>query len=298
MSVLVVCGGDSSEREISIKTGTAIFQALSNLKYDAELFICDSKKDCIETIIKKKPDVVFIALHGGFGEDGTLQAALEMYNIRYTGSNSLSSKICMNKFFTKAILKEYHIPTKKAFLVRDLNDIQYINEFPLCVKPNNEGSSIGVEFVYDKNQLEVVCAELLKKFKELLVEEKITGTEVTLSMLNGDCLPIIEIVPKRGFYNFENKYTKGSTEYIIPARISKFLVDEINMIGKKIYKALYCKGAIRIDMIIEKNTPYVLEVNTVPGMTQTSLLPNAAKSINISFEMLVEKILKSAYEGF
>ncbi len=298
MSILVVCGGDSSEKEISIKTGTAIFQALSNLKYDAEMFICDSKKDCIETIVKKKPDVVFIALHGGFGEDGTLQAALEMYNIRYTGSNSLSSKICMNKFFTKAILKEYHIPTKKAFLVKSINDIQHIVSFPLCIKPNNEGSSIGIEFAYDKTQLEIACIELFKKFKELLIEEKITGTEVTLSMLNGECLPLIEIAPKKGFYNYENKYTKGATEYIIPARVDKSIIDEINIIGKTIYKALYCKGAIRIDMIIERNVPYVLEVNTIPGMTQTSLLPSAAKSINISFEMLVDRILKSAYEGF
>ncbi len=298
MSILVVCGGDSSEKEISIKTGTAIFQALSNLKYDAEMFICDSKKDCIETIVKKKPDVVFIALHGGFGEDGTLQAALEMYNIKYTGSNSLSSKICMNKFFTKAILKEYHIPTKKAFLVKSINDIQHIVSFPLCIKPNNEGSSIGIEFAYDKTQLEIACIELFKKFKELLIEEKITGTEVTLSMLNGECLPLIEIAPKKGFYNYENKYTKGATEYIIPARVDKSIIDEINIIGKTIYKALYCKGAIRIDMIIERNVPYVLEVNTIPGMTQTSLLPSAAKSINISFEMLVDRILKSAYEGF
>ncbi len=298
MSILVVCGGDSSEKEISIKTGTAIFQALSNLKYDAEMFICDSKKDCIETIVKKKPDVVFIALHGGFGEDGTLQAALEMYNIRYTGSNSLSSKICMNKFFTKAILKEYHIPTKKAFLVKSINDIQHIVSFPLCIKPNNEGSSIGIEFAYDKTQLEIACIELFKKFKELLIEEKITGTEVTLSMLNGECLPLIEIAPKKGFYNYENKYTKGATEYIIPARVDKSIIDEINIIGKTIYKALYCKGAIRIDMIIERNVPYVLEVNTIPGMTQTSLLPSAAKSIDISFEMLVDRILKSAYEGF
>ncbi len=298
MSILVVCGGDSSEKEISIKTGTAIFQALSNLKYDAEMFICDSKKDCIETIVKKKPDVVFIALHGGFGEDGTLQAALEMYNIKYTGSNSLSSKICMNKFFTKAILKEYHIPTKKAFLAKSINDIQHIDSFPLCIKPNNEGSSIGIEFAYDKSQLEIACIELFKKFKELLIEEKITGSEVTLSMLNGECLPLIEIAPKKGFYNYENKYTKGATEYIIPARVDKSIIDEINIIGKTIYKALYCKGAIRIDMIIERNIPYVLEVNTIPGMTQTSLLPNAAKSVNISFEMLVDRILKSAYEGF
>lgn len=298
MSILVVCGGDSSEREISIKTGTAIYQALLNLKYDAENFICDSKKDCIETIVKKKPDIVFIALHGGFGEDGTLQAALEMYNIKYTGSNSLSSKICMNKFLTKSILKEYHIPTKNAFLVKSINDIEHIDNFPLCIKPNNEGSSIGVEFAYDKIQLEASCIELLKKFKELIIEEKITGTEVTLSMLNNECLPLIEIAPKRGFYDYSNKYTSGATQYIIPARVNKFIIDEINKIGKTIYKALYCKGAIRIDMIIEKNIPYVLEVNTVPGMTQTSLLPSAAKSINISFESLVEKILKSAYEGF
>jgi D-alanine-D-alanine ligase len=117
-------------------------------------------------------------------------------------------------------------------------------------------------------------------------------------MLNGECLPLIEIAPKNGFYDYQNKYTKGATEYIIPARVNQSIMDEINRIGKIIYKALLCKGAIRIDMMLEKNIPYVLEVNTIPGMTQTSLLPNAAKHVNISFDMLVEKILKSAYEGF
>ncbi|MGC9103054.1 D-alanine--D-alanine ligase family protein [Desulfurella multipotens] len=298
MSILVVCGGDSSEREVSIRSGSAIHQALLNLKYDAQKYICENKKDCIETILKKKPDVVFIALHGGFGEDGTLQAALEMHNIKYTGSNSLTSKVCMNKFFTKAILKEYHIPTKPAVLAKDIKDIININSFPVCIKPNNEGSSIGVEFAYDDIQLKAKFSELIKQFKELIIEEKITGTEVTLSMINSECLPLIEIAPKKGFYDYQNKYTSGATEYIIPARINQSTIDEINRIGKTIYKAFYCKGAIRIDMMIEKNIPYVLEINTIPGMTQTSLLPNAAKSVNINFEMLVEKILKSAYEGF
>ncbi|WP_291492991.1 D-alanine--D-alanine ligase [Desulfurella sp.] len=298
MSILVVCGGDSSEREVSIRSGGAIHQALLNLKYDAQKYICENKKDCIETILKKKPDIVFIALHGGFGEDGTLQAALEMHNIKYTGSNSLSSKVCMNKFFTKAILKEYHIPTKPAVLAKDIKDIENINSFPVCIKPNNEGSSIGVEFAYDNTQLQAKFSELIKQFKELIIEEKITGTEVTLSILNGECLPLIEIAPKKGFYDYQNKYTSGATEYIIPARINQSIINEINRIGKIIYKAFYCKGAIRIDMMIEKNIPYVLEINTIPGMTQTSLLPSAAKSINISFELLVEKILKSAYEGF
>jgi len=298
MSILVVCGGDSSEREVSIRSGGAIHQALLNLKYDAQKYICENKKDCIETILKKKPDIVFIALHGGFGEDGTLQAALEMHNIKYTGSNSLSSKVCMNKFFTKAILKEYHIPTKPAVLAKDIKDIININSFPVCIKPNNEGSSIGVEFAYDNTQLQAKFSELIKQFKELIIEEKITGTEVTLSILNGECLPLIEIAPKKGFYDYQNKYTSGATEYIIPARINQSIINEINRIGKIIYKAFYCKGAIRIDMMIEKNIPYVLEINTIPGMTQTSLLPSAAKSININFEMLVEKILKSAYEGF
>ncbi|MGB9743839.1 MAG: D-alanine--D-alanine ligase family protein [Desulfurella sp.] len=298
MSILVVCGGDSSEREVSIRSGSAIHQALLNLKYDAQKYICENKKDCIETILKKKPDVVFIALHGGFGEDGTLQAALEMHNIKYTGSNSLTSKVCMNKFFTKAILKEYHIPTKPAVLAKDIKDIININSFPVCIKPNNEGSSIGVEFAYDDIQLKAKFSELIKQFKELIIEEKITGTEVTLGMINSECLPLIEIAPKKGFYDYQNKYTSGATEYIIPARINQSTIDEINRIGKTIYKAFYCKGAIRIDMMIEKNIPYVLEINTIPGMTQTSLLPNAAKSVNINFEMLVEKILKSAYEGF
>jgi D-alanine-D-alanine ligase len=298
MSILVVCGGNSSEKDVSIRSGTAIHQALQNLKYDAQNFICENKKDCIETILDRKPDVVFIALHGGFGEDGTLQAALEMHNIKYTGSNSLSSKVCMNKFFTKAILKEYHIPTKPAFLVKSIEDVEHIKNFPVCIKPNSEGSSIGVEFAYDSFQLEAKCIELIKQFKELIIEEKITGTEITLSMLNGECLPLIEIAPKNGFYDYQNKYTKGATEYIIPARVNQSIMDEINRIGKIIYKALLCKGAIRIDMMLEKNIPYVLEVNTIPGMTQTSLLPNAAKHVNISFDMLVEKILKSAYEGF
>ncbi|MCD6223551.1 MAG: D-alanine--D-alanine ligase [Deltaproteobacteria bacterium] len=294
MKIAVVCGGKTSERKVSLQTGKAIYNALLKKGYD----VCkiDCKDKCLEKIIEIKTDIVFIALHGGSGENGTLQAALDMLSIPYTGSGKKTSMLAMDKFLTKILLSYYNIPTAKFILVKDRDDYLW-TYFPAVVKPREEGSSIDVCFVDNKRKLGETINKLLNKYESLLIEQAIFGKELTVSILNGEILAIIEIKPYQGFYNYHNKYTPGSTKYIIPAPLPKTIKTLCENIALKTYKILNCKGAARIDMILsERNVPYVLEVNTIPGMTQTSLLPKAANAKGYSFEDVAQAILQSADE--
>ncbi len=286
--IVVVCKGDSKEKEVSLKSGKTVYEALLKNFQNVECLECSDKKSCIQEIATKNPDLVFIALHGSWGENGYLQAALDMLNIEYTGSNCESSALCMNKFVTKSILKNINIPTPKGILINNCKDIDDIDFYPVCIKPNSEGSSIGVYFANNKEELFERVKELLKEFKDILIEEKIEGKELTVSVINGKALPIIEIRPKKGFYDYKNKYTAGSTEYIVPAPLGEDITRLCQKLAIRTYQALGCSSAARVDMLIRDNVPYVLEVNTIPGMTATSLLPKAAKSDGISFEDLVK----------
>ena len=279
-------GGISSEREISIKTGDAIYNALINRGYNA--FKIDVTKDFLKNLYAYKIDIAYIALHGKYGEDGIIQGILEFAGIPYTGTTVMGSAICMNKVLTKRIFNSIGISTPKYWIKRE--EI----ELPVVVKPVSEGSTIGISVVRDFNNLDNAIKNAKKYSDEIFFEKFINGKEITVSVLCGKALPVIEIRPKKGFYDFESKYTKGMTEYIIPAEIEKEIEEKVKRESEIIFKEFKCRGAIRVDYMVKDGEAYALEVNTIPGMTPTSLLPKAAKYIGLSFEDVVEEILKDA----
>lgn len=292
MRVGVIYGGISKERDISIKTGTAISNALKTKGYDVvELLVGENMA---EDIIKAKIDVAFIALHGRYGEDGTVQGLLELLKIPYTGASVLSSAIGIDKIMTKIIWQYHNILTPEFQIIRDTKDKRNI-DFPLVVKSPREGSTIGVYIVKNEEEYENALKEAFRLDNEVLLEEFVKGIEITVSVIDDLVLTPIEIRPKKGFYDFHSKYTKGETEYIIPPQCSEKMIEKIKEIAYKAYKAIKCSGAARVDFIVvDDSNPYALEINTIPGMTETSLLPKAAQYQGISFPDLVEIILKKA----
>lgn len=282
----VLMGGISSEREISLKTGDAIYNALINRGYNA--FKIDVTKDFLKNLYSYKIDIAYIALHGKYGEDGIIQGILEFAGIPYTGTPVMGSAICMNKVLTKRIFNSIGISTPEYWLKRD--EV----ELPVVVKPVSEGSTIGISIVENLNDFDAAIENAKKYSDEIFFEKFINGKEITVSVLCGKALPVIEIRPKKGFYDFESKYTKGMTEYLIPAEIEKEIEEKVKRESEIIFKEFKCRGAIRVDYMVKDDETYALEVNTIPGMTPTSLLPKAAKSIGLSFEDVVEEILKDA----
>lgn len=295
----VLLGGLSKEREISLKSGNAILDALLTKGYDAIPIDVDRQID--KTLQDKGVEVAFLALHGRYGEDGCIQGLLELRQIPYTGSSVLASALAMDKFLSKEILTSEGIPTAP----HDFFDGSYERAsdfikrmqvpFPVVVKPNREGSTIGITKVEDSKDLKGAIQEAAELDSRVLVEQFVQGREVTVGVLNQKALPVLEVIPKSGFYDFEAKYTPGATEYICPAEISSELTQKLQDFAKKVCYRLGCEGVSRADFIIsEDQVPYFLEVNTLPGMTSTSLVPKAAQVAGISFEDLVEQILQSA----
>jgi D-alanine-D-alanine ligase len=285
--IALLYGGVSKEREISIKSGKSVEKALKKLGYQYKIFDPVEEFEFIKKIKSYNPDLAFICLHGKGGEDGQIQSILEFLSIKYTGSNAKTSAICMDKQITKKILAYHKIPVPKSYEIKKV-------KFPAVVKPAEEGSSIGVFIVNTEKQLKNAL-DKLKDYKNVIVEQFIKGREITVSILNGKILPIIEIKVEKGFYDFENKYISSNTQYICPANLDRKTEEKVNKIARNCWQILDLKGAVRIDMIIdEKQKPYVLEINTIPGMTDHSLLPKAAKKIGMSFEDLVEEIIKGA----
>lgn len=292
MRVGVIYGGLSREREVSIKTGDAIIKALKELGYDVVPLLVG--EDLVRKVLESKIDVAFIALHGRYGEDGTVQGLLELLKIPYTGSSVLASSIAMDKIMTKKIWLSEGISTAEFQVIKNIDD-RRILDFPLVVKPPREGSTIGISIVHNDDEYERALREAFAIDSEVLLEKYIKGRELTVAVFNGDVYTPIEIRPKKGFYDFFSKYTKGETEYIIPPEIDRDTQALVMAMAKRAYDAVKCSGAARIDFILsEDNVPYALEINTIPGMTETSLLPKACAYHGISFKELVEKILKTA----
>ncbi len=296
--VAVLMGGLSKEREVSLKTGKAILKALLAKGYNA---VCiDVGFDVAEKLVKEKIEGAFIALHGKFGEDGTLQGMLELMRIPYTGSGVLASALALHKVVSKKLFLQEGIPTPRyeVFLKEEVEKDplkQMSLPLPVVVKPAREGSTIGVSIVREESEIRLALKTAAKYDREILVEEFIKGKEVTVAVLDGLPLPIIEIVPKSGFYDYHSKYTKGETEYIIPARLPREKYLAAQEISLKAYRALGCAGCVRVDLMTdEEDRPYVIDVNTMPGMTETSLVPKAAGYAGIAFEDLAERILLGA----
>ncbi len=292
MKVGVIFGGISREREISIKTGTAISKALREKGYNVCELMVD--ENMVKQILEAKIDVAFIALHGRYGEDGTVQGLLELLKIPYTGASLLASAIGIDKIMTKIIWNQKGILTPEFQVLKSFTDKRNI-DFPLVVKSPREGSTIGVYIVNNEEEYEEALKSVFKLDYEVLLEKYVKGVEITVSVIDDMVLTPIEIRPKKGFYDYSSKYTKGETEYILPpASCSEEQIERVKMIARSAYDAIRCSGAARVDFILSDEKAYALEINTIPGMTETSLLPKAAAYSGICFEDLVELILKKA----
>ncbi|MFL0245758.1 D-alanine--D-alanine ligase [Candidatus Clostridium stratigraminis] len=297
MRVGVIMGGTSSERDISLLTGKEILENLDKDKYEVAPILINSKKELIEKTLEEKIDFAFLALHGKFGEDGSAQAILEGLNIPYSGSGILASSLCMDKDISKRLMQSEGINTAPWVTIRKNDEINYkaLEElgYPLVVKPANGGSSIGTNIV--KNSEGIIDA-VLSAFDfddEVMIEKYVTGKEITCSILDGKLLPIIEIKPSSEFFDYKSKYAdKGSDETIIELEAS--LEKVVREICIKCWNLFKCDIYGRIDMIIENSKPYVLEINTLPGMTKNSLLPKSAKAVNMDFKSLLDNIIRAS----
>ena len=301
-NVLVVLGGTSGERTISLESGKACIKALKRKGYKVTTF--DPKRKNLNLINKKKIDVIFNALHGKNGEDGVAQSYFEYLRIPYTHSGVISSYNAMNKEISKKIFIRNKIKTPKFLLIKKSNYkknkiikimIKSKINFPIVLKPVNEGSSLGVVICENKAKLFKSAKGLFKKYQELIVEEYIGGQEVQVAVINGNPIGAIELIPKRLFYDYKAKYTKkAKTEHIMPARLTKKKYLEVLKISKKAHAMLKCRGVTRSDFKFYNNNFYLLEINTQPGMTSLSLVPEIASYTGLNFENLVEKILLDA----
>ncbi len=299
--IAVLMGGISSEREISIRSGENVYNALVHLGFNVTRIDVDANLP--RRLVKDNVDVAVIMLHGKYGEDGTIQGVLEILGIPYTGCNVLSSAIGMNKILTKKVMKASGIPTADYVVLDSSNpELSFKNileriGLPVVLKPISEGSSVGVEIIRDEDSLKGKIRNYLRRHPESFAEKMIEGTEVTVGVIGDnkycEVLPIMELKPKKEFYDYEAKYTKGMTEFIIPAEISKDQEVMVIEYSKRLFQELECTGVVRFDAIIsrEDGLPYFLEVNTIPGMTETSDIPAMAKAAGMSFEEVVLKIL-------
>lgn len=302
--VAVVMGGPSAEREVSLNTGAAIANALREYGYTNVVEIDLDPRNFGKQLAESKAKVVFNAVHGLYGEDGRLQTLLEIREMPYTGSGMIASVSCMDKVITKRMLRDAGISTPACLIVNKKESgikekIMQRFSLPVVIKPASQGSSIGVEIVKEENQLDEALANAFKYSRDILVEEFIGGKELTVSMMQKDgevvALPVIHIAPHSGMYDYHSKYTKGATEYICPADLDEETTKKVQEISKQAYEVLGCSGVARADVMLdEEGNGYVLEINTVPGMTATSLVPKAAAAAGISFPELCNIILQSA----
>jgi len=295
MKIGVLMGGDSSERDVSLNSGLAIVNACKELKHEVKEF--DPKEDFDSLSLEiKKVDLVFNALHGGDGENGVISSKLDSLGVKYTGSNEEASAICINKDKSKKIVKKEDFYTPNWVLLKkddertpDLSNLR----FPLVVKPNSEGSTIGLSIIQDESKL-IEAIKLARLYDEnILIESFIKGREITVGIIAGESYPIVEIIPTHELYDYECKYTKGMTNYICPAKMDVKLSKKIKKIAFDIHKLLKCRHYSRVDFRLDKNNkPWFLELNTHPGMTETSLLPKSAAAAGIDFNSLINKIIK------
>ncbi len=323
--IVLLVGGSSTERIISKRSSRSIYQALIELGYkvnlvdpaygknqpqEIEKFFSEedyfpvSSTNYIEAFnleVFKKCDLVFIGLHGKWGEDGTVQALLDIKGIKYTGSKMLSSAVTMDKILSKILFDKFQIPTPKWISVHSgelisqeiLSKVKENLGFPLIVKPNDQGSTIGLSVVKDESKLNEAF-ELASKFSDkILIEEFIEGRELTVGIVGDTIYPVLEIVPNHEIYDYECKYTSGMSQYLVPAEIDTEVEKKLKEISLHAFRKLDCEGYARLDYRLDnKNNFYLLEINTLPGMTSLSLLPKMANAVNVSFKELISQIVK------
>jgi len=286
----VLMGGISSEREISLKSGEAVLASLVRSGYRARAI--DVGPNIAETLKTAAIETAFIALHGRWGEDGTVQGVLEMLKIPYTGSGVLGSALAMDKCLDKLLLISLAIPTPAYQECRADKEGDF--PVPYVVKPAREGSTVGISIVRRKEETEAAIRTALKYDTKVLIERFVEGREITVGVVDGVALPIVEVRPKSGFYNYESKYTKGMTEYLVPAKLPFSVEEKARNAALTIWRHFDLSGCARIDMIVDGDVPQVIDINTSPGMTETSLVPKAWAHLGKTFDELVEQILLTA----
>ena len=292
----LLLGGTSSERKVSLRSGEAIYRALTGLGFDVVKL--DPARKGFEQLIRRAGiKVAFIALHGSGGEDGTVQSVLERLRIPFTGSGAWASALAFDKHRSKKYFQQFQIQTPRYSIITRRNWKSVMREwaFPLIVKPLQEGSSIGVRMIKTEKEKQRIIPFLLKQYSQLIVEEFICGREFSVPILDGEALPVTEIKSKRAFYDYKAKYTRGLTDYFVPAPIPKKVARKLQATVKKAYACMGLRDLARGDMMMNQDgNAYLLEMNSIPGFTETSLLPKAAQKIGIEFSELCTRLLQMA----
>ena len=296
MKVGVIMGGISSEREISLKSGKSIIENIDKNKYEVIPVVIDEKVDIINKV--KDLDFALLALHGKFGEDGTVQSVLQTLDIPYSGCGPLTSALCMDKDLTKTVLEANGIRTARWLNVKSVEEIDYEEiekiGYPVFIKPTNGGSSVATFKIYDKEKVQEAVEEGLKWDTEVMIEEFIDGNEITCPVFDNKLFPVIAIKPKSDFFDYTQKYSENGADEVL-VELEEDLYKEVKEMALKTYKALKCEVYSRIDMIVNKEgTPYILEVNTLPGMTAASLFPKSAKGEGYSFSEFLDLIIETS----
>ena len=296
MKIGVIMGGISSEREISLNSGKSIVENINKDEYEVVSIVIDKKEDIINKV--KGIDFALLALHGQFGEDGTVQSVLQTLGIPYSGCGPLSSGMCMDKDVTKSILKAANIRTAPWINLTKNDEINYkeIEElgYPVVVKPTHGGSSVATFVVKEEKDIEECVKEAFKWDSEVMIEKFIKGDEITCPVFGDKMLPVIAIKPKAEFFDFASKYNDGGAEEVV-VELEKSLHEEVEKMALATYKSLKCEVYSRVDMIVTKEgTPYILEVNTLPGMTKNSLIPKSAAALNIGFSELIDMMIEDS----
>jgi D-alanine-D-alanine ligase len=308
LDILVLMGGASPEREVSLNSGKAVARVLRASGHTVVIYDLNPSEgrdvfDLVGSSSLKGAEVVFIALHGGEGEDGRIQALLDLAGVPYTGSGILASAVCMDKSISKMVFERYGIPTAPWVHLRnpreDVADVRQaisgIGGLPIVVKPVDQGSTIGVSIVHDNGDLQSAIDLAHKYSPRLILEKYIAGRELSVSIVGDEVFPVVEILPREGFYDYHRKYTQGMTDYQCPAILADDVALKIQQDAMQGYKALGCEGFGRVDLRLgEDGIPYFLEVNSIPGMTETSLVPMAAEAGGVSFAELIDRITSYA----
>ena len=294
--IAVLMGGPGEEKDVSLKSGQAIIKALNHNGYDVTSIILDTK---LEKLVKEllSVDLVFLGLHGNIGENGTIQGFLDALGIIYTGSGPLSSAICMDKNISKIIAKNNGIMTPKWKLCNTAIDDAKMN-YPVIVKPNGQGSTVGLQIAHNESELKPALEYAFNYDNSVLVEEYIQGRELTVMLIDGKAQPVCEIIPSHEFYDYECKYTAGMSKYICPAEIDDNISNYVKKISENLFDLLKCENYSRADFRMDDQKKFwFLEMNTLPGMTDTSLAPMSALAAGISFNELIDKIVMHAWNN-
>lgn len=298
MKVGVIMGGISSEREISLNSGESILENIDKNKYDVVKIVIDKKEDIINKVREEKIDFALLALHGQFGEDGTVQSVLQVLDIPYSGCGPLSSAACMDKDMSKSLLKAAGIRTAPWINLRSVEEINYEEieklGYPVVIKPTHGGSSVATFIIKEKDEVLHAVEEGFKWDSEVMIEKFIKGEEITCPVFGDEMYPVVAIKPNSEFFDYEAKYKDGGAdEFVI--NLEEALHNEVEKMALDTYRALKCAVYARVDMIItEDKVPYILEVNTLPGMTKNSLFPKSAAGKNISYSGLIDDIIEAS----